>query len=184
MDLAQLSAAVKASGIPVVLYWSTPVNVLVWVFAPDGNEVRAVFLPESALSERAERVVAVGTDAAEPEDGAAQEARQLYPYLLAPFERWLTGRQFLIVPQGPLVGLLFEMLVDPMSGEFVAQKWAVSYAPNATLAARALRSEPQALSKIHAIWDPNVELLTGEVQKIKEVAGVCVTDEAVEFSIC
>ena len=77
--------------------------------------------------------------ASPPQSFDQLSARELYLYLVAPFEDLLSDvKALMIVPQGPIVGLPFEALVDTGSGGFLIDRWAVSYAPNATMALTAL----------------------------------------------
>ncbi|WP_054699000.1 hypothetical protein [Desulfosarcina cetonica] len=43
-DLKTFRHAVKKAGIPVLLYWVTHTNVIVWLVTPDHDDVKAVFL--------------------------------------------------------------------------------------------------------------------------------------------
>ena len=160
-DLGHLAELVKASGIPVLLYWVTQTNVIVWVVSPEGMEVKSVFLPEAAVVEKVRRVVSSSRTPDQPFDAAA--ARQLYAYLVQPFERHLVGREVIVVPQGPLVPLPFEALIDPRTGSFLVEKVAVSYAPSAAFAARAVQRRPIAMPRVTALYDEAIELDTGEI---------------------
>jgi CHAT domain-containing protein len=89
-------------------------------------------------------------------------ARELYLFLIAPFEDKLDAKQILIVPQGPLVGLPFETLIAPepgslpnapKPGEPLIERWAVSYAPNATMALKALKRAATRFDQMTAIVD-------------------------------
>ena len=53
--LTELTEAVRASGVPVIFYWVTQTNVVVWAISPAGVEVKTVFLPEPALVEKIRR---------------------------------------------------------------------------------------------------------------------------------
>jgi hypothetical protein len=117
-NLDALRAAATLAGIPVLLYWTTFGNVVAWYVGPEGSEARNVFLPESVLEEKIGRVLASsgGTMGDKPFDEAA--ARELFLFLIAPFTAQLNAsavQQIMIVPQGPLVQLPFEALIDPGS---------------------------------------------------------------------
>jgi CHAT domain-containing protein len=166
--LADLEAAVRDSGVPVLLYWTTPTNVVVWAVTGTGSAPRSVFLPQTALLGHVERILR-GTEsrfAPYPADSA----RALYAYLVDPVQDLLPGDEVLIVPQGPLVGLPFEALVDPESGRYLVEGRAVSYAPNVDFALRALAARPVALDRLVAVVDP--EIATGEVDRLPAGAGL------------
>jgi len=128
-----------------------------------------VFLPESVLGEKIASVLAStgGSLGRGPFDEAT--ARELYLFLLAPFEARLTSRpvrQIMIVPQGALVQLPFEALIDP-SGKSVIDRWAVSYSPNATMAVAALQHAPPPLHSVAALVDAGIDDNTNETKAIR-----------------
>ena len=114
--LDALRAATAGAGVPVLLYWTTRVNIIAWYFGPDGSDVREVFLPESVLKEKVRDVTTSsgGSFGEKPFDETT--ARELFLYLLGPFSGRLNAssvNEIMIVPQGPLAGLPFEALVNP-----------------------------------------------------------------------
>src|SRR5262249_48296801 len=141
-SLEALQKAAAAKKIPVLLYWTTNANVIAWYVGPEGSDVRAVFLPASVLEQKVGGVRASSGNPSNQFDYMA--ARELFMYVLAPFAERLNSdavRQIMIVPHGPLARLPFETLIDPASGVSVIDRWAVSYAPNATMALGALQRE-------------------------------------------
>lgn len=164
--LAQLQALVQESKIPVLLYWVTHTNVVVWVVSPKGMDVKTVFLPEVAVIDKVGRLVQSIRTAGRPYDETA--ARELHTYLIQPFSEHLKAEQILIVPQGPLVTLPFEALVNARTGDFLVESMAVSYAPSAAFAVRALQGEPPSVAVVTAIFDESIEQVTGEVSRIEK----------------
>ena len=73
----------------------------------------------------------------------------------------------MIVPQGPLGRLPFEALIDPVSGASVIDHWAVSYAPNATMAVAALQREVRPVRTVVALVDPTIDNSTKEIAQIR-----------------
>jgi CHAT domain-containing protein len=69
------------------------------------------------------------------------------------------------VPQGEIVGLPFELLIEPDTSKFVIERWVVSYAPNASMAYRALTRPVPSIKRVTAIVDN--EIGTGEVDGIR-----------------
>ena len=173
-SLDTLRKASSRTGIPVLLYWSTFTNVIAWYVGPDGSDVVNVFLPAAVLKEKIGRVLASsgGSLGREPFDETA--ARELFLFLMAPFEKQLSAtsiKQIMIVPQGPLVQLPFEALVDPASGAFAIDRWAISYAPNATIAAAALERQQRPVRTVAALVDQTIDDNTNETTAI-QAAGV------------
>ncbi len=162
--MSEIQDLVRKANIPVVMYWVTHTNVIVWVISPNGVEVKTVFLPEVAVIDKVAKLVRSITTNNQPFD--EKSARELHTYLIKPFSKYLTQKQVLIVPQGPLVTLPFEALVDAETGSFLVESAAISYAPNVSFAARVLRAKLPPLSKVTAIYDENLERITGEVSRI------------------
>ena len=84
-------------------------------------------------------------------------------------------KALMIVPQGPIVGLPFEALVDTGSGGFLIDRWAVSYAPNATMALTALTRASSTIKHVTAILDVDIDDFTYEGKGIKEASGLQLT---------
>jgi CHAT domain-containing protein len=152
------------------MYWIASGNVIVWYAGSEGSDVRSVFLPASALKEKIDRVLlsSGGSFGQQPYDETA--ARELFMFLLAPFAAQLNSaaiKEIMIVPQGPLVRLPFEALVDPTSGAPVIDRWAISYAPNATLAIAALQEKARPVRTVVAMIDPSIDDITKETAAIR-----------------
>lgn len=162
--LGELEAAVRDSGVPVLLYWTTPSEVVVWAVSETGSRPRSVFLPQTALLGHVEKILRGTESRFAP--FPRESARALHAFLIDPVRDLLHGDEVLIVPHGPLVGLPFEALVDPESGRYFVETRAVSYAPNVDFALRALTSRPVTLNRVAAIVDP--EIATGEVDRLPE----------------
>ena len=155
VGLDALRDAATRAGVSVVFYWCTYTNVVVWVVGPSGSDVRTVFLPQHVLAEKVAHVARSAENGDQPFDETA--ARQLYLYLIAPFTAMLGTGPIMIVPQGLLASLPFETLIDPTSGKPVIERWAVSYSPNATFAARALSRPAHKFDRVAAMVDPDID---------------------------
>jgi hypothetical protein len=70
----------------------------------------------------------------------------------------------IIVPQGPIVGVPFEALIEPTSGGFLIDRRIVSYAPNASMAFEALNRNAPVIKEVTAVVDPELSY-TGEREK-------------------
>jgi CHAT domain-containing protein len=158
--LEELQAAATRANVSVIFYWCTFTNLIVWVVGPHGSDVRTVFVPQHVLAEKIRRLIRSTENGDQPFDEAT--ARELYLYLIAPFARTIDSGHVMIVPQGPLSALPFEVLIDPASGTPLIEKWAVSYSPNATFAARALVHSARKLQRVAALIDPAIDDATHE----------------------
>jgi len=168
--LADLTRLANDSKTAVALYWVTPTNVLVWFLSPEGTEIKTVFLPESVLNGKVEALVA---SLQGPDGGfAMKEAKELHTYLLAPFAHHLRDARLLVVPQGTLVELPFEVLVDAKSDNYLIEDTEVAYAPNATMAAEFLQSASAPPTAVAVVFDPQIEATTQEVASLTQVEGL------------
>ena len=147
-----------------MFFWVTPTNTVVWVISQHGMEIKTVFLPDYVVADKVGRVVDSMRNPNRPFD--TMVARQLYAYLIQPFERHLVSGEMIIVPQGPLVTLPFETLIDARSGQHLVQKIAISYAPSATFAINAMRRAPISSSQVTAIYDEEIENSTSEIKRL------------------
>ena len=118
--LHEFQKAVRKADIPVLLFWVTHTNVIVWVITPEGVDVKAVFLPEVAVIDKVQKITASIND----KKFNNTSARELHAYLIKPFSKQLTRKQVLIIPQGPLVSLPFEVLIDSETGRFFVEDMA------------------------------------------------------------
>jgi CHAT domain-containing protein len=171
--MSQLKEVVDKANIPVLLYWVTPTNVIVWVVSPNGVAVKTVFLPEVAVVEKVSKLRNSSQSISQVFD--EKSARELHTYLIKPFAKYLNQKRFVVIPQGPLVGLPFEALVDAEDGKFIAEKQSVSYAPNAAFIMRVLKGRLPEISRITAIYDEEIEKTTHEIKHIKDIEDVLVS---------
>jgi len=171
--LTKLKEVVDKSNIPVLLYWVTPTNVIVWVVSPKGVTVKTVFLPEAAVVDKVSKLRNSSQSISQAFD--EKSAKELHTYLIKPFANYLDQKQVVIIPQGPLVGLSFEALVDAEDGKFMAEKLSVSYAPNVAFIMRVLKDRLPEISNITAIFDEEIEKNTHEIEQIRGIEGVLVS---------
>jgi CHAT domain-containing protein len=171
--MIQLKEVVDKANIPVLLYWVTPTNVIVWVVSPNGVTVKTVFLPEVAVVDKVSKLRNSSQSISQVFD--EKSAKELHTYLIKPFANYLNQKQVVVIPQGPLVGLPFEALVDAEDGKFMAEKQSVSYAPNAAFIMRVLKGRLPEISKITAIYDEEIEKNTHEIKHIKDIEDVRVS---------
>ncbi len=169
-SLDALRQTATQAGVPVLLFWTTSVNVIVWYIGPHGSDPEEVFLPLPRLSEKVQRVLKSSANGRQQFDEAA--ARELYLYLISPFENVLTTKRIMIIPQGPLVDLPFEALIDPGSGKPLIERWEVSYAPNATMALRALQRRTVPISHVAAVVDVDIDDKTKETKGIADAGSL------------
>ncbi len=175
--LETFQRAVKTTGIPVLCYWVTHANVIVWVITPEQHQVRAVFLPEVAVIHKVKKL------RASLKSGPAgvfdtTSARELHTYLIKPFLKHLSHRQVIIIPQGALVDLPFEVLLDAKTGRFLVQDRIVSYAPSAAFALKAMIKNLPEVREVTALHE-NITIASQEIPKLKKIEDLQVRDHMV-----
>lgn len=149
LDAAGIRAIARETG-PILLYYAADKELICFLVPADGTDVFAarIDLSPGRLAEVVQRYI---HDKANPfyEERAAQQSRELWDLLLAPFAARLSaegpaGGPLVIVPHGPLHELPFETLLDP-AGTPLFERWAVSFAPSVSTLARARErhKEPQ-----------------------------------------
>jgi CHAT domain-containing protein len=170
VSLTELKQAAGRSGIPVLIYWVADPYIWGWYVGPHGSELRVVFLPERVLTQKIAQLV--GSIDSPEMTFDERAARELYLYLIAPFEDLLDdAKQVMIVPQGPIVGLPVEALVASATGDFLVDRWVVSYAPNSTMAYQALNRPTAEIAQVTAIFDTALDY-TKERKGIESVPGL------------
>ena len=174
-SLGDLRDAAKESNASILLYWVTRTNVLVWAIGPSSMTVKTVFLPEVEVIEKVNAVLGSASKPGSPLEELP--AKQLYAYLVAPFADYFSTTHTLLVPQGPLVALPFETLMNTKTGKFLVEDTVVSYAPNATMALRELRGEPVKVESVVAIYDGEIEAATGEIAGLRKLTAIEITAE-------
>jgi CHAT domain-containing protein/tetratricopeptide (TPR) repeat protein len=169
LDAAGIRAVARETG-PILLYYVTDKELVGFLVPSDETDVFAarIDLSRGRLTDAVQRYI---HDEANPfyADRAAQQSRELWDRLLAPFAAHLPAvGPLVIVPHGPLHELPFETLLDP-AGTPLFERWAVSFAPSVSALARARErhKEPQpkesflAFSSGHGLELPEAE--AGEV---------------------
>jgi len=176
LDAAGIRAIACETG-PILLYYAADKELIGFLIPSDGTDVFAarIDLSRDRLTEVVQRYI---HDEANPfyADRAAQQSRELWDMLLAPFAARLSaaepaGGPLVIVPHGPLHELPFETLLDP-AGTPLFERWVVSFAPSVSTLARARErhKEPQpkdsflAFSSGHGLELPEAE--AGEMAQL------------------
>ena len=172
LDAAGIRAAARETG-PILLYYAAEKELIGFLVPADGTDVFAarIDLSRDRLTAAVRRYL---HDEANPvyAERAAQQSRELWDRLLAPFAARLpAGGPLVIVPHGPLHELPFETLLDP-AGTPAFERWTVSVAPSVSTLARVRErhKEPQpqdsflAFSSGHGLELPQAE--AGEVARL------------------
>jgi len=138
-----------------------------WAIVVDQEGARAVLLNGCRELRRQVRLY---LSLLERKDGSERSgAERLYRDLLGePLKGLPPGvTRLVVIPDGPLHRLPFGALIDPGSGSFLAERYAIAIAPSAATWLRWKRSESKvALSSLLSFADPELHLeTTGEVEQ-------------------
>jgi len=178
LDAASIRAVARETG-PILLYYAAGKELIGFLVPSDGTDVftARIDVSQSRLTEAVQRYI---HDEANPfyADRAAQQSRELWDLLLAPFAARLSaegraGGPLVIVPHGPLHELPFETLLDP-DGTPLFERWAMSFAPSVSTLARARErhKEPQPKDGFLVFSSGRgLELLEAEAGEVAQLFG-------------
>ncbi|HEY3569474.1 MAG TPA: CHAT domain-containing protein [Thermoanaerobaculia bacterium] len=174
LDAAGIRAVARETG-PILLYYAAEKELIGFLVPSNGTDVFAarIDLSRDRLTEAVQRYI---HDEANPiyADRVAQQSRELWDRLLAPFAAHLpAGGPLVIVPHGPLHELPFETLLDP-AGAPLFEHWVVSTAPSVSTLARARErhKEPQSKDSFLAFSSGlGLELSEEEASEVAQLFG-------------
>src|SRR3984893_543130 len=142
--------------------------VILWHI--NGNEVHVknVFLPHFQLlkSTTALHDSLVARRDAPGTKFDEETSRQLYLYLVQPVLSSIKSNPLLTVPQEELNSIPFQALQDPETGRYLGERFAISYAPSASVLATLENKSNLKRGRLLAVADPDIHDATEEVQAI------------------
>lgn len=167
ITLAEATDLVFQPGLAVLEYVVTEKRVFLFVLPPAGGDVGEPALEVHTLEigreELARRTDDLRTRLAHRDLSFREPATALHRLLLAPVGRRLRGRNtLLIVPDGPLWELPFQVLLSP-AGRYVLEEHAVAYAPSLTVLreTRRLRRQRSPARTVLALGNPTLPRAEG-----------------------
>lgn len=165
VTLAGVQHAAAQGQFDVLYYVVTDNALILWHVNSSGVQVRNVFLPRSQLITKVSALrdsLESGPDAPFDEE----HARQLYLYLIQPMVPYLGTHHLVIIPHEELNSIPFQALLDPATGKYLGETYAVSYSPSATVLAGLPQTENLASGKLLAVADPVLSAAFDEVTAI------------------
>lgn len=155
-----------------VLYYVVMEHALiVWHIAGSGIEVKNVFLPHVQLIKKTaalhDSLVAPRNDPAAHFD--EYTAHQLFLYMIQPMLKYIKSAHLVLVPHEELNSIPFQALLDPTTGKYLGEAFAVSYAPSATVLARLESTSTLKSGRLLAVADPEIHEASNEVNAIGKV---------------
>jgi len=142
--------------------------IIAWHIGGTDVEVKNVFLPHAMLAAKA---AAMHDSLVAPRDSprAAFDqdvSRQLYLYLFQPMAGFIKSQHLIVLPQEELASIPFQALQNPADGQYLGERFEISYAPSATVLAT-LRKKPNLKSeRLLAVADPDIHDAGEEVRSI------------------
>jgi CHAT domain-containing protein len=167
VPLRSLQEQMKQDDFEVLEYLVTETAVILWHINADGVHVRNVFLPRSELLTKAEALQKSLLDRNNAFD--RKTARELYLFLIEPAARWIRSKRLVIVPDGALHSVPFQVLENPADGSSLGERYQLSYAPSATIQAGLRKTSPGGGNTLLAAADPEIPDAQNEVESIAKL---------------
>ena len=163
--LESVQRAAAQGGFDLLYYVASETALILWHINGSGVHVRNVFLPRSQLTAK---VSALRDSLESGPDGPFDEehARQLYLYLIQPMASFIRTRHLIIIPHEELNSIPFQVLLDPATGKYLGETYAISYAPSATVLEALAQSDALQHGKLLAVADPGLAAAVDEVNAI------------------
>lgn len=163
--LESVQRAAARGGFDLLYYVVCDTGIILWHVNGTGVQVRNVFLPRSQLMIK---VTSLRDSLESGPDAPFDElhARQLYLYLIQPVAQFLNGRRLVIVPHEELNSIPFQTLLDPGTGKYLGETYAISYAPSATVLETLAPTDALKRGRLLAVADSGLSAATGEVRNI------------------
>lgn len=169
-SLDKLQQSMRRENYEMLQYLVMEHGVILWHISADGVQVRNVFLPRSNLAEKitqlAQELEIHPSASQAPPTFDGRIARELFLFLVQPVQQWLKADRLVIIPHGDLHRLPFQVLQDPSDGHFLGERYALSYAPSATVLLDLKKAASLANGRLLAIADPDLDAAQGEVEAI------------------
>ena len=166
--LAAMQRAAAAGGYDVLYYVVIEEGIVVWHIDGSRVQVKNVFLPQAQLVKKAgalrDSLVAPATGS--PTHFDEDMAHQLFLYLIQPVLSSIATHNLVIIPHEELNAIPFQALLDPQSGKYLGESYAISYAPSATVFVT-LQAHPHLRNgSLLAVSDPAIHQSELEVSAI------------------
>lgn len=155
----------------VLYYVAMEHALIVWHISGSGIDVKNVFLPHVQLIKKAaalhDSLVAPRNDPAARFD--EDIAHQLFLYLIQPMLKYIKSAHLVLIPHEELNSIPFQALLDPTTGKYLGETFAISYAPSATVLARLESTSPLKSGHLLAVADPQIHEASNEANAIGKV---------------
>lgn len=161
-DVATL-AETRASldeGVTLVAYYALDSRVIAWVVDRESAEMVDLTIGSSEVH----KLVTVLELRLADRDFAAAAADLLYRRLFAPLETFVRHERLILVPHGVLHQVPFAALWNAAEGRFLAEDYAVTYAPSASILRHLVGKRSPSSGRLLALGNPDGSLPGAEAE--------------------
>lgn len=154
VTLERLQAAMKAEQFEVLQYTVLDTDLILWHVRADAVEVQSVFLPRRILQEKVGKFQASLTTPNAAFDEPT--AKELFLFLIQPALERVRSRRLVIIANQQLHALAFNALVDPSDGQYLGERFQLSYAPSATVLLHLAAARPIGKARAYVVSDSTI----------------------------
>lgn len=165
VTLTQVQGEILDDHTSLIEYFALDDKLLAWVIDRDAVTWLALPLSASRLHEQ----ISYLRDLIATRKPSRTEAASLYEALFAPLEPYLRHHNVIVVPQGPLHFLPFGALWNAKNSRYVAQDYALTLAPSASVLRFVHRNLRPAASTLLALGNPDGSLPHAE-EEVRAIA--------------
>jgi CHAT domain-containing protein len=164
ITLESLQRSAGEEGYEILYYVVLENAVIFWHIDGDKVQVKNVFLPHAQLIKKTTALRDSLVDAEANFD--EQASRQLFLYLIQPVLSSIKSTHLIVVPHEELNLIPFQALQNPITGKYLGESFAISYAPSATVLASLESKSPLKSGPLLAVADPSMGDAKEEIDAI------------------
>jgi CHAT domain-containing protein len=161
VSLKALQQTLREAGCESLQYLVLEDRVVLWHVSADAVHVRNVFLPRTELTTKVAALQKSLSDRESTFDETT--AQELFLFLIQPALEWIKSERLVIIAHEELHYVPFQSLQNPADHRFLGERFAMSYAPSATVLTQLRRLESFAHQRILAAGSDD---LAGELTAI------------------
>ena len=165
--LKALQQSMREERYEVLQYLVTESGLILWHIAPDAVSARNVFLPRTEVINKVAALKKSLADRNAKFD--ERTARELYLFLVQPAIARVRAERLVIIPHEDLGYVPFQALQDPSTGQFLGERFQISYAPSASVLLSLRRSPGIGGARLLAVADPGIQAAGPEVEAIAKL---------------
>jgi CHAT domain-containing protein len=179
-SLHQLQQSMREENYELFQYQVLESKFILWHITSDSIFVRSVFLPRLIMKSK---LVALQQSIADRHTPYNETyARELFLYLIQPALSRIRSDRIVIIPDGDLNNLPFQVLQDPADGRFLGERFQLTYAPSVSVHLGLKSPKGHLAGRLLAVGEPSIGAAGLEVNAIAKLfpdgASMVITDGA------